>query len=301
LVRTAFLHALATSFNLAARYEEALATAKQLLLDADQFRLDLPFPYAALDQAVAEIGLKRLSDALTTLRRVDEAVRPRDPFLQLLAGLVRARVFLSQGRARTALGILARLDATGTSPPAIAELFAWRGLVLAKTARFNDALQCIASARSGISTSVEARILITGTEAICAEPDTHERVKRLSELWSLVQATGNVDTFAAIYRAAPSLLPELAAAGENETPLRALLHRLGDVELARTAGLMIDGAIDSLTPRERQVANLLVEGLSNQEIASRLYISPATVKVHVRHIYEKLGVRNRSGAIVKLR
>src|SRR5919109_3252799 len=301
LVRTAFLHALATSFNLAARYEEALATAKQLLLDADTFRLDLPIPHAALDEAVAEIGLKRLPAALATLRRVDEAVRPRDPFLQLLAGLVRARVFLSQGHVRTALGILARLDARGTSPPAIAELFAWRGLLLAKSARFNDALQCIASARRGISTSIEARILITGTEAICAEPDTHERVKRLSELWSLVQATGNVDTFAAIYRAAPSLLPELAAAGENETPLRALLHRLGDVELARTAGLMIDGAIDSLTPRERQVANLLVEGLSNQEIASRLYISPATVKVHVRHIYEKLGVRNRSGAIVQLR
>ena len=52
--------------------------------------------------------------------------------------------------------------------------------------------------------------------------------------------------------------------------------------------------LDELTCRERELAQLIVEGLSNKEIASRLDISVATVKSHVHHILEKLGVHRRS-------
>jgi NarL family two-component system response regulator LiaR len=52
-----------------------------------------------------------------------------------------------------------------------------------------------------------------------------------------------------------------------------------------------------LTPRERDVLALLVEGLTNQEIAGRLGISRSTVKVHVSNILSKLGVSSRGGAI----
>jgi RNA polymerase sigma factor (sigma-70 family) len=45
----------------------------------------------------------------------------------------------------------------------------------------------------------------------------------------------------------------------------------------------------ALTPREREVVDLMSEGLTNRQIAERLAISRATVKVHVRHILEKLG------------
>jgi non-specific serine/threonine protein kinase len=44
----------------------------------------------------------------------------------------------------------------------------------------------------------------------------------------------------------------------------------------------------ALTPREREVVNLMSEGLTNRQIAERLAISRATVKVHVRHILDKL-------------
>lgn len=53
---------------------------------------------------------------------------------------------------------------------------------------------------------------------------------------------------------------------------------------------------DDLSPRELEVLALLVEGLSNDKIAERLMISPATVKSHVRHIYAKLMVANRAEA-----
>jgi DNA-binding NarL/FixJ family response regulator len=54
------------------------------------------------------------------------------------------------------------------------------------------------------------------------------------------------------------------------------------------------GAI--LTKREREVHELLRRGLSNREIARTLFISEVTVKVHLRHVYEKLGVRSRTQA-----
>ena len=52
-----------------------------------------------------------------------------------------------------------------------------------------------------------------------------------------------------------------------------------------------------LTPRERDVLALLVEGLTNQEIAGQLGISRSTVKVHVSNILSKFGVSGRGGAI----
>jgi DNA-binding CsgD family transcriptional regulator len=107
-----------------------------------------------------------------------------------------------------------------------------------------------------------------------------------------------VDTFVSVYRAVPDILREIAETG-HEVALLNLLSRLEEPAIARKAGLR-SGASSLLTSRENEVSALLIQGLTNQEIAERLFISPATVKVHVRHIYEKLGVRNRAGAVARL-
>jgi DNA-binding NarL/FixJ family response regulator len=52
-----------------------------------------------------------------------------------------------------------------------------------------------------------------------------------------------------------------------------------------------------LTPREAELLGLLTEGLSNRELGRRLFISEATVKTHLAHIYAKLGVETRAAAI----
>jgi LuxR family maltose regulon positive regulatory protein len=55
----------------------------------------------------------------------------------------------------------------------------------------------------------------------------------------------------------------------------------------------------SLSKREKEVLGLIGQGLSNAEIGQRLFISPVTVKAHVRHIFEKLGVRSRTEAAIR--
>jgi DNA-binding NarL/FixJ family response regulator len=57
-------------------------------------------------------------------------------------------------------------------------------------------------------------------------------------------------------------------------------------------------ALDALTDREREVMGLVAEGLSNEEIAERLVVSPATAKTHVSRSMVKLGARDRAQLVV---
>jgi DNA-binding NarL/FixJ family response regulator len=53
-----------------------------------------------------------------------------------------------------------------------------------------------------------------------------------------------------------------------------------------------------LTPREHQVLELVEQGFKNKEIALELGISSGTVKIHLKHIFEKTGVRGRYGLAI---
>jgi DNA-binding NarL/FixJ family response regulator len=58
---------------------------------------------------------------------------------------------------------------------------------------------------------------------------------------------------------------------------------------------------EELSPREREILELLAQGFSNKEIAHRVGVSDGTVRWHLRHVYDKLHVRSRTEAALKFR
>lgn len=94
-------------------------------------------------------------------------------------------------------------------------------------------------------------------------------------------------------------MAEAKAALEDFERLEAARHADAAAELLRSLGAPIrtgPKGVGSLTRREVDVLQLVGAGLSNPEIADRLYISRKTVEHHVGNVLSKLGLRNRAEA-----
>jgi DNA-binding NarL/FixJ family response regulator len=87
---------------------------------------------------------------------------------------------------------------------------------------------------------------------------------------------------------APEILKELFA----------YLSRTGAAVEQESASVARVSPMEKLSPREREVLRLLAQGKGNKEIASLLWISAGTAKTHVRHIFKKLKVSDRTGAVL---
>lgn len=84
----------------------------------------------------------------------------------------------------------------------------------------------------------------------------------------------------------------LAGGGAAVTP-RLATRLLNEFVRLPAAGRPLNESSPRLTPREREVLELVIEGCTNPEIAARLSIATNTVKIHLRNILEKLRLRNR--------
>ena len=298
---SAFLHTYAALCAYHAHYDEALERVGDLLDMADRYRLGFILPHALHTKSVALIGIRRFRDGLRTLERAHRiARRAGDRYCIANCATLGARI--------AALGRLDRRATTefpfvGLTSALRGEYYASQALLAASEGDSSLALLLQDRARS-TSSSVETETVVRCVSAAIADPsDQVEFAARAKEAFEYAWSHGYLDAFVCTIRAFPSVLTGVDWSLDARAALTNLLSWSHDTALARRCKLETVVAIPgvaALSPREREVAELIVRGCSNKEIASALFISVPTAKVHVRSILRKLAVRSRTQAAIKL-
>jgi DNA-binding CsgD family transcriptional regulator len=305
LVRTSFLNTTAHNYVLGGRYADALAVVETELEDVERYGLGFVAPHAYLARAGACIGLRRLSDAARAIRGAQSALALSDDIHSRVdLTLNQARLFIAQDQTYDAY-VAIKVD-WSRMPGKVKQLeyAATRALIAASVGQEDEALDLAASVDAASACRLPVTNALTGfARAIVGYRTGRTNARRLlAKAYHEAKHHGIANVVVMSYRAWPEILASLAAI-EDEAALTNLIASANDIELAQVwrQGSALPGTGQPLSPREFEVYELLSVGASNREIAQRLFISEATVKVHVRHIFEKLGVRTRTEAAVRAR
>jgi LuxR family maltose regulon positive regulatory protein len=164
----------------------------------------------------------------------------------------------------------------------------------------------IQSAEAGERTSQLVELLTLKAVALEAGGDTDQAITHLEQALILAEPGGFIRVFVdeglpvarlltkvAVRTTAPDYASRLLAAFPDVVPELASVTDQQDQANAKL--------IEPLSDRELEVLHLIASGLTNQEIASRLFLTVNTVKVHAHNIYGKLAVNNRTQAVAQAR
>lgn len=299
--RTSFAFTASYALAVKAEYDRALNVARLAESDVETFDLDFVRPHSDWNRALIALGLRRFGAAERALQQVEDKTRdtPLD-YHVLNARILRARLALLTGQADVALAYVSPPDAEAAIPSLHGEYWATRGLVLACLDDASGARDAADTARR-LTTAVEVRVLASSVFAIVAAKDGG--ADEALELWETAKELGAWDPVVAALRSSPALANLLAGIDAVRPALADLYERSNDRALARRAGLRARSTRvpeDLLSPRELEVLGLLSRGFRNRDISKALVISESTTKVHIRHIFEKLGVRTRTEAVARL-
>jgi DNA-binding NarL/FixJ family response regulator len=209
-------------------------------------------------------------------------------------------MYLQTGRFSEALDLLDTPPDHSTFPSMRAEYLATRAIALACLDRGPEALRVAAQAED-LSMSVESRVLAAAAQAVTgAQVGQVEPVVRLFEL---AEQLSTWDPVVCALRASVQLVQVSSADEVARRKLQDLCQLIDDRALARQANVKIRPVVwvqSALSKRELEILGLIGQGMRNAEIAKALFISESTVKVHVRHILDKLHVRTRAQAAALL-
>jgi LuxR family maltose regulon positive regulatory protein len=163
--------------------------------------------------------------------------------------------------------------------------------------------QLLEIAEVGARTSRAIEILMLQALATQAGGDTDQAMSALQRALTLAEPEGFIRIFVDEGPPMARLLYEAVTRGIAPDYARRLLAAFPDAAPVPT-GPSISQTPDSdliepLSGRELEVLALIAQGLTNPEIASRLFVSLNTVKAHTRNIYGKLGVHSRTQAVAK--
>jgi DNA-binding CsgD family transcriptional regulator/tetratricopeptide (TPR) repeat protein len=304
LARSAFHYVMSYSLGVAGRYRRALDLANLAIEEAERYRIDFALKHAYVSKAIAEVGLRHFSSANSLLREAETLARETsDTHVQRFSSAVRLRLMLAWRGSREPAPRVDLSPSAGVTKSMLGELIATLALFEACGGRLDQAIGLALQAEE-VTVSSESAALVLWTRAVVEETrGSRSAVALASEAFATTSRLGCMDYFVCAYRGHPPLLDLLSQDVESRPRLVELLAEAQDVALAKRVGLepldIRTAGRSTLTKREREVHQLLVEGLSNREIAQALFISEATAKLHVRHILAKTGARNRTEAALR--
>ncbi len=327
--RAALTHAEVLALELSGRFRQAVQRAHELHRAALSRSAWAGDAVSALAVGSAMLATGRPAGAVRWLAEAATGLADRDP-LGLL-GLCRAQ--LAQAHALAGDEVRARQILAAPGPSAVTVFAPETHLAHAWTAalenRREDALAAALEAASYAAGTRQPAVEARAWHTVVRLGGTREAAGRLQELAgavegplvgtcaahadALTRGDGDVlDQVATQFKSmgAPALAADAAAqaaeaheaSGERR---RAAASAARAVALARAAGEVHSPALQRvgvrpLTGREREVAALAAEGLSNPSIAQRLHLSVRTVETHLAHAYTKLGISTRTALTVPL-
>jgi ATP/maltotriose-dependent transcriptional regulator MalT len=298
--RTAFTYAAAYTLAQKAEYRHALTWVERFEADVEAFDLEFARPHAAWTTALIRLGLRRFGEAERLLQTVEDSAAA----IQSVSHTCNARILRARLRLQTG-GVDDALSLTESPPPARlipswrAEQFATRALALACAGEDREAARASADA-TATSTAVEVAVLAASAQAVSAA--RRQNGQPAVDLINLANKLGAWDAMVCACRASQELANALSADPSSRRLLEPLYAASDDRALARRAGFRTRATrspMEILSPREWEVLELLAKGMRNRDIATALFISQSTAKVHVRNVLAKLGVRNRTEAVAR--
>jgi DNA-binding CsgD family transcriptional regulator len=300
LLRASFRNIYGYALASAAAFDEASRLIDEQLEDAETSRLDFVIPYCQAARAIVHSGRREYVLAEEILDEAEQrATHAGDQTAYHIAWAVRNRVYVSQGAFDLAL---ARPLQSGVSLTngLYAELLASQALALVGRSQLDRARKTALEA-AGLSIGIE---IVTGTACALAvialrEGRHEEGLEHARRALDRATRSRMVESLVVGYRGFPDLLAALLEDPSLHDDLARVLVRVGDDSIVDASTGAAAPSVLTLSPREKEVLGLMARGLSNPEIGEVLFISPATVKVHVRHIFEKLGVKSRAAAVLR--
>jgi DNA-binding CsgD family transcriptional regulator len=290
LIVSAYLQTFAHAHILVGEYGTALQIANRLDKLVESHNLYFARPVAYGTRGYAQFGLGDYAQAAATADRLErEATRLGDDHCVLNARHIKARILLAAADYGGAVRMCMLPRRGHPARAMIGEVLATQGLAYACLHDWQRASDSLHEARA-ITRSLEAEGMVVWAEAVSEilRDEAHTQ-RALNDAVDYLESTAYVDGFVVAARACPRLIAKV----------RPFAPRLGqDADSVLPASE--SQHTGTLSPREREVAALIGAGLTNREIATSLVISEATVKVHVRHILEKLKARSRAEVAARL-
>jgi DNA-binding CsgD family transcriptional regulator len=290
-------------YSLASMYclDECAEVTSEQLADAERCRLEFVVPYALVVQAMVHAGRHSFVRADEALDEADaRALKSGDQTASHISWAVRTRLYNAQGAFDLSLSRPLRLDQEITRSLS-AEIRSGYAVALAGSGQIARA-RATADEAQASSKCIEAAISASFARAIAFQREGNQEfaVKHAEQAFCLAAESRMIEPFVSAYRGCPELVLGLLGKSVLHDGLARVLTLAGDYEaLGSKQFSSATHSVLTLSSREKQVLSLVAQGLSNPEIAQTLFISPVTVKVHVRHIFEKLGVKSRAEAALR--